>query len=108
MNGREMTRILVEGTLNGIGFVFGSALVGWSFLHVSRILAFAILVIVLWLIFRNVQHLKARLARVKIDEFTRAIRSSVDTQGISCQHPDEGTRKADPQGGNAKKDGANP
>jgi hypothetical protein len=44
MNGREMTRILVEGTLNGIGFVIGSALVGWSFLHVSRILALAILV----------------------------------------------------------------
>ena len=108
MNGREMTRILVEGTLNGIGFVIGSALVGWSFLHVSRILAFAILVIVLWLIFRNVRHLKARLARVKIDELTRAIRSSVDTQGISCQHPDQGTRKADSQGGNAKKDGANP
>jgi hypothetical protein len=52
MNGREMTRILVEGALNGIGFVIGSALVGWSFLH-------------------------------------------------------QGTRKADPQGGNAKKGGAN-
>jgi len=41
MNGREMTRIMVEGMLSGIGFVIGSALVGWIFVHGSRILAFA-------------------------------------------------------------------
>jgi hypothetical protein len=41
--------------------------VAWIFLHVSAILAFVILVIVLWPIFRNGRHLKARLERAKID-----------------------------------------
>jgi len=48
MRGREMTRIMIEGALNGIGFVIGSAVVGWIFLHGSAVLAFAVLVIVLW------------------------------------------------------------
>jgi hypothetical protein len=61
MHGREMTRIMIEGALNGIGFVIGSAVVGWIFLHGSAVLAFAVLVIVLWLIFRNGRHLKTRL-----------------------------------------------
>ena len=39
MYGREMTRIMLEGALNGIGFVIGSAVVGWIFLHGSAILA---------------------------------------------------------------------
>jgi hypothetical protein len=52
MHGREMIRIMIEGALNGIGFVIGSAVVGWIFVHGSRILAFAILIIMLWLIFR--------------------------------------------------------
>jgi hypothetical protein len=69
MHGREMTRIMIEGALNGIGFVIGSAVVGWIFLHGSAVLAFAVLVM-LWLIFRNGRHLKTRLERAKIDEFT--------------------------------------
>jgi hypothetical protein len=70
MHGREMIRIMIEGALNGIGFVIGSAVVGWIFLHGSAVLAFAVFVIVLWLIFRNGRHLKTRLERAKIDEFT--------------------------------------
>ena len=89
MHGREMTRIMIEGALNGIGFVIGSAVVGWIFLHGSAVLAFAVLVIVLWLIFRNGRHLKTRLERAKIDEFTRALRSSaINAQGISSQGPE--------------------
>ncbi len=98
MYGREMTRIMLEGALNGIGFVIGSAVVGWIFLHGSAILAFAVLVIVLWLIFRNGRHLKARLERARIDEFTRVLRSSpFNAQGISSQGPDQGTRKRRPE-----------
>jgi hypothetical protein len=94
MNGREMTRIMVEGMLSGIGFVIGSALVGWIFVHGSRILAFAILVIMLWLIFRNGRYLKARLERAK---FTQALRSSaVDPSGISPQGPDQEIRTKRP------------
>src|ERR1700720_51861 len=95
MHGREMTRIMIEGALNGIGFVIGSAVVGWIFLHGSAVLAFAVLIIVLWLIFRNGRHLKTRLERAKIDEFTRALRSSaINAQGISSQGPDQGRGKA--------------
>jgi hypothetical protein len=109
MHGREMTRIMIEGALNGIGFVIGSAVVGWIFLHGSAVLAFAVLVIVLWIIFRNGRHLKTRLERAKIDEFTRALRSSaINAQGISSQGPDQGTRKSDPRGGKARNHGANP
>src|SRR6266478_341785 len=98
MYGREMTRIMLEGALNGIGFVIGSAVVGWIFLHGSAILAFAVLVIVLWLIFRNGRHLKARLERARIDEFTRVLRSSpLTAQGISSQGHDQGTRKRRPE-----------
>jgi hypothetical protein len=93
MNGREMTRIMVEGMLSGIGFVIGSAVVGWIFVHGSRILAFAILIIMLWLIFRNGRYLKARLERAKIDKFTRALRSSaVDPPGIFPQGSDQEMR----------------
>jgi hypothetical protein len=93
LNGREMTRIIVEGMLSGIGFVIGSAVVGWIFVHGSRILAFAIFIIMLWLIFRNDRYLKARLERAKIDKFTRALRSSaVDPPGISPQGPDQEMR----------------
>jgi hypothetical protein len=97
MHGREMTRIMIEGALNGIGFVIGSAVVGWIFLHGSAVLAFAVLVIVLWLIFRNGRHLKTRLERAKIDKFARALRSSaVDPSGISPQGPDQEIRTKRP------------
>lgn len=109
MHGREMTRIMIEGALNGIGFVIGSAVVAWVFLHGSAILALAILVIVLWLIFRNSRHLKTRLERAKVDEFTRALRSSaINAQGISSQGPDQGKRKSDPRGRKTRNDEANP
>jgi hypothetical protein len=42
-----------EGVLNGAGFVIGSALVGWAFIHVNAILALSILIAVLWLILRR-------------------------------------------------------
>ena len=97
MYGREMTRIMLEGALNGIGLVIGSAVVGWIFFTVAPSLL-AVLVIVLWLIFRNGRHLKARLERARIDEFTRVLRSSpYNAQGISSQGPDQGTRKRRPE-----------
>jgi hypothetical protein len=81
--------------------------VAWIFLHVSAILAFVILVIVLWLIFRNGRHLKARLERAKIDEFTRALRSSaVNARGISLPKVSiKEPRTGDPK---ARNDGTNP
>ena len=83
MERRDMTRIMLEGALNGIGFVIGSAIVG---LVVSVVLSLThhpiILVVlpiigaVLWLSFRGRRLFKVRLERVKVEEFARALRSS--------------------------------
>jgi MFS family permease len=80
MERREMTRIMLEGALNGIGFVIGSAIVGWIvsffFLHIWAFFALPIIGLVLWLCLKGRRALKARLERVKLKEFARALRSS--------------------------------
>jgi hypothetical protein len=108
MDHRNVPRHVWEGVLNGAGFVIGSAAAAWIFVHVDVILAFSILRIVLWLVFRNSRHLRSRFQRDDVDKFIRAIRSSVINKGISSQSPDQETRKGDPQSGKAKHDTANP
>jgi hypothetical protein len=80
MDRGNMTRILLEGALNGIGFVIGSALVGLVlsiFLifahHLITLMALPIIGVVLWMSFKGRRVVKARLERVKIGEFTRAL-----------------------------------
>jgi hypothetical protein len=81
MDRRNMTRILLEGALNGIGFIIGSAIVSLlvsAFLilvhrHLIILVALPIIGLVLWLSFKGRRAVKARLDRVKIGEFTRAL-----------------------------------
>ena len=75
-----MTRILLEGALNGIGFVIGSALVGLVlsiFLilahHLITLIAFPVFGVVLWVSFKGRRVVKGRLEHAKIGEFTRAL-----------------------------------
>jgi hypothetical protein len=76
----HMTRIMLEGALNGIGFVIGSALVGLVlsiFLifahHLITLMALPIIGVVLWMSFKGRRVVKARLERAKVGEFTRAL-----------------------------------
>jgi hypothetical protein len=76
MDGQNMTRIVLEGALNGIGFVIGSALVGLIvsiFLilahHLTMLIALPIIGIVFWVSFKG----RRRLDRAKMEEFTRAL-----------------------------------
>jgi len=89
MDRREMTRIMLEGALNGIGFVIGSAIVGWIvsffFLHIWAFFALPIIGLVLWLGLKGRRALKARLERVKLEEFARALRSSAVGGGSHAQ-----------------------
>jgi cytochrome b len=80
MDGQNMTRIVLEGALNGIGFVIGSALVGLIvsiFLilahHLTMLIALPIIGIVFWVSFKGRRLVKARLDRAKLEEFTRAL-----------------------------------
>ena len=80
MDRGNMTRILLEGALSGIGFVIGSALVGLVvsiFLilshHLMTLIALPIIGVVLWVSFRGRRVVKARLDRAKIGEFMRAL-----------------------------------
>jgi hypothetical protein len=80
MDRQNTTRILLEGGLNGIGFVIGSALVGLIvsiFLiiahHLTMLIALPIIGIVLWVSFKGRRLVKARLDRAKMEEFTRAL-----------------------------------
>jgi hypothetical protein len=80
MDRGNMTRILLEGALSGIGFVIGSALVGLAlsiFLilahHLITLMALPIIGVVLWVSFKGRRVVKARLERAKIGEFTRAL-----------------------------------
>src|SRR6266550_8471118 len=79
MDRQNTTRILLEGALNGIGFVIGSALVGLIvsiFLiiahHLTMLIALPIIGIVLWVSFKGRRLVKARRDRAKMEEFTRA------------------------------------
>jgi hypothetical protein len=76
MDRRNMARIMLEGALNGIGFVIGTAIVGLVLSgllilahHVIAFVALPIIGIVLWLSFRGRRVVKARLERVRIEEF---------------------------------------
>jgi hypothetical protein len=81
MDRPNMTRIILEGALNGIGFVIGTAIFGLvasSFLillhhHVITFVALPIMGILLWLSVWGRRVVEARLERVKIEEFTRAL-----------------------------------
>jgi hypothetical protein len=80
MDGENITRIVLEGVLNGIGFVIGSALVGLivsTFLilthHLTMLIALPIIGIVFWVSFKGRRLVKVRLDRVKMEEFTRAL-----------------------------------
>jgi hypothetical protein len=80
MDGQNMTRIMLEGALNGIGFVVGSALIGLVvsiFLilihHMTMLIALPIIGIVLWVSFTGRRLVKTRLDRAKMEEFTRAL-----------------------------------
>jgi hypothetical protein len=80
MDRRDITRIMLEGLLNGIGFVIGSAIVGLvvsvvlGLTHHPMILAaLSVVGVVMWLSFRGRRFVKARLERVKIEEFGRAL-----------------------------------
>jgi hypothetical protein len=80
MDPGNMTRILLEGALNGIGFIIGSALVGLFvsiFLilkhHLIIVIALPIMGAVLWASLKGRRIVKARLERAKIGEFTRVL-----------------------------------
>jgi hypothetical protein len=74
MDRRNMTRILLEGALNGVGFIIGSAIVSLlvsAFLilvhrHLIILVALPIIGLVLWMSFKGRRAVKARLERVKI------------------------------------------
>jgi hypothetical protein len=96
MDRRDITRIMLEGLLNGIGFVIGSAIVGLvvsvvlGLTHHPMILAaLPIIGVVMWLSFRGRRFVKARLERVKIEEFGHALRSSVVASPSNPRRPTE-------------------
>jgi MFS family permease len=98
MDRRDMTRIILEGALNGIGLVIGSAIFGWIvslfYLHIAALLALPIIAVVLWLGLQGRRVVKARLERVKVEEFTRALRSSTvggarHARGVCKEEGDE-------------------
>jgi hypothetical protein len=98
MDQRNITRIMLEGALNGIGFVIGSAIVGWIFVHVSSLLALLIIGIVLSLIFRDRWTLRARPEQVNVEEFTRALRSAAVERASQARGPASGGARTWPQG----------
>jgi len=96
MDHRNVPRHVWEGMLNGAGFVIGSALAGWIFVHFSAILAFVILIILLCLMFRKSLNLRSRFRCRDVNKFIRAIRSSAaDGPGISSQNSDQAKTKSD-------------
>jgi hypothetical protein len=84
MERRNVTRMLLEGTLNGIGFVIGSAIVGvvlsGLLILAHHVIALAVLPlsgVVLWLGFRGRRVIKARLDGIRAEQFTRALSSDL-------------------------------
>ena len=80
MDQRNITRILLEGALNGIGFVIGSAIVGFALSgllvlrhHVIALVILPASGIVFWLCIRGRRAIKARLERIRAEQFTRAL-----------------------------------
>ena len=80
MDRRNMTRIMLEGALSGIGFVIGSAIVGLVVSgllilahHVIAFVALPIIGIGLWFSICGRRVVKARLERIKVEQFTRAL-----------------------------------
>ncbi len=76
MNRQDLTRIMLEGALNGIGFVIGSAIVGSAVsflsLHFFALTILPIIGIVLWFSFKGRRLVKDRLERIRVERFTRA------------------------------------
>jgi hypothetical protein len=75
MDRNEMKRILLEGALNGIGFVIGSAIIGWLlsllFFHAFAVLLLPVIGVVLWLGFKKRRVIKDKLRNI---EMANAIR----------------------------------
>src|SRR5690242_17231372 len=91
MDRRDITRIILEGLLNGIGFVIGSTVVGMVVSvvlglthHPMILIALPIIGVVMWLSFRGRRLVKVWLERVKIEELGRALRSSPAASGKQC------------------------
>jgi hypothetical protein len=74
MSRQDLTRIMLEGALNGIGFVIGTAILGWVisflFLHFMALTILPIIGIVLWFSFKGRRVVKDRLERIRVERFT--------------------------------------
>jgi hypothetical protein len=101
MDRRNMTRIIIEGALNGIGFVIGTAIFGLiasGFLLLLRhqvitFVALPVIGILLWLSVWGRRIVKARLEREKVEEFTRASRKAISFWRC-VRHPRRSSRHA--------------
>jgi len=76
----NITRLLLEGALNGTGFVIGSPIVGLALScllilahHVIALVVLPMSGFVLWLGFKGRRVIKIRLERIRIEQFTRAL-----------------------------------
>jgi uncharacterized membrane protein len=77
MSRQDLARIMLEGALNGIGFVIGTAVVGWFvsflFLHFIALTILPLIGVVLWFGFKWSRAVKDRLERIRVDGSTRAL-----------------------------------
>jgi hypothetical protein len=96
MEVRNIPRHVWEGALNGVGFVIGSAVVGWIFVHVNALLGLSILIILLLIILRSSRNFRSRFRDGNVDEFIRAIRSSAADEAIGSQDRRPGTKNSQP------------
>jgi len=78
MDARNMTRTLLEGALNAIGFFIGSAVVGVVLSgililahHVMAVVTLALSGVLLWSGYRGRRLVRAQIERIEADEFTR-------------------------------------
>ena len=78
MDARNMTRTLLEGVLNAIGFFIGSAVVGVVLSgililahHVMAVVTLALSGVLLWSGYRGRRLVRAQIERIEADEFTR-------------------------------------
>jgi hypothetical protein len=77
MNRQDLTRIMLESALNGIGFVIGSTILSWVvsflFLHLVALTLLPIIGIALLFCFKGRRIVKDRLERIRVERFTRAL-----------------------------------
>ena len=78
MDARNMTKTMLEGALNAIGFFIGSAVIGVALSgililahHLVAIVTMAFSGILLWAGFTGRHLVRARLKRIEAGEFTR-------------------------------------